>query len=447
MTPVAEQTRPLTQAPPDARGWLGRLRARLNHAPGDMPAIEEALDGLSASLDQVLTDCAGMTEELLFVYEQLGVVFEVSRQLPTVENESTVLDLFVESLQRSFQGRTVGLARRSSAGRWTDGPRGRLYPPWLVSLLEQARENTAVMVQSAPPDDAPATPVIGGTPGESSATEFVREAMVGPVLAGESFVGAIVLTRGEGAATFRACDMGLLQSLTTFCGDLIRNHRLVRELREMSVAMVRSLVNAVDQKDEYTSGHSLRVAYYATLLGRELKLGDRDLQMLQWSGLLHDVGKIGIRDDVLKKEGRLTGEEFDHMKEHPVRSHSVVQAVPQLAEALDGVLHHHERYDGTGYPGGLKGESIPLQARIIQIADVFDALTSNRSYRAAYTWTKALSIMREEAGRTIDPQLGETFDALIHRILDRGGDAWQQLVAQADRFSELSVRGDETMGE
>ncbi len=244
---------------------------------------------------------------------------------------------------------------------------------------------------------------------------------------------------------FAASDMGLLQSLTTFCGDLIRKKRLVGELHTMSIAMVRALVNAVDQKDEYTSGHSLRVAFFATLIGRELNLPEKELQMLQWSALLHDVGKIGIRDDVLKKAGKLTDEEFAHMKEHPVRSHRVVQQVPQLSDALAGVLHHHERFDGKGYPLGLAGEDIPLQARIIQIADVFDALTSTRSYRSAFQWTKALQIMQEEAGKTLDPRLQQLFDGMMRNRLEGSDNAWEQLVAKANQFiADTAVEGSES---
>ena len=205
-----------------------------------------------------------------------------------------------------------------------------------------------------------------------------------------------------------------------------------------STAMVRSLVSAVDQKDEYTCGHSNRVAYYATLLGRALGLEEDEMRMLQWSALLHDVGKIGIRDDVLKKRGRLTKEEFEHIKEHPVRSYRVVQEVPQLTRALDGVLYHHEHYDGSGYPVGLRGEEIPLQARIIQIADVFDALTSNRAYRAAYDWRRALEILRDEAGRTVDPHLQRVFDRLLRGRLEGRQGAWEEMVRQAEQFVQAS---------
>ena len=204
-----------------------------------------------------------------------------------------------------------------------------------------------------------------------------------------------------------------MDSLCVFCGDIIRNRRLVSELRQMSIDMVRALVGTIDQKDGYTSGHSTRVGFYACLLAQELGWSEERLQILEWSALLHDVGKIGIRDDVLNKAGKLTPEEFDHMKEHPVRSSEVVCQVPQLAEAIDGVLHHHEHWNGKGYPDGLVGEDIPLQARMIQIADIFDALTTSRSYRKAFTWQKALTILREEAGVVVDPNLMAIFEGLI----------------------------------
>lgn len=409
----------LDDGPLDAQGWLSRVRQCMRHADG--ADLSAALDGLSGALHQVQQEHAGLTEELLGVYEQLGIVFEVTRKLPTVQNEAMVVYLFLDSLRRTYQGRTVGVGLRDDTGAWQVRGEGIELVPGLKALLDRTTERSIVLVEPAPDHPPPGTPA---------------EIMVGSVFAGGDFVCAMVLARPTDAPPFRASDMSLLETLTVFCGDLIRNHRLVRQLRDMSIAMVRALVNTVDQKDEYTSGHSLRVAYYATMLARDLVLDETQLQMLEWSALLHDVGKIGIRDGVLKKEGKLTDEEFTHMKERPVRSHKVVQQVPQLAEALAGVLHHHERYDGSGYPSGLQGENIPLQARIIQIADVFDALTSNRSYRAAFSWEKALQIMAEEAGKTVDPQLQKRFDGLIRTIVEGRPGAWERLVDQASRFSQ-----------
>ena len=435
---------------------------------------------LTPSVDQLMTEHQGMADELLCLYEQLGIVFEITRKLAGVQNESDVLDLFLDSLRRSFEERTVFAARRrphgwvlesdepteeggsgkrdrqtsrpmviraDRGGRVREGPGGSvssmLANEWLRGLLDRATESAegGVIVEPVPP---------GVMPGD------IAEAMIAPVISGDALVCSLVLLRTQQSPVFRASEMMLIESLTTFCGDLIRSHRLVGELREMSLAMVRALVNAVDQKDEYTCGHSLRVAYYATTLGQRLGLGEIDLQMLQWASLLHDVGKIGIRDNVLKKEGKLTPEEFGHIKEHPVRSHQVVQEVPQLLQALDGILHHHERYDGSGYPAGLKGEQIPYQARIIQIADVFDALTSNRSYRKAFDWQRALGILQEEAGKTVDPRLQKTFDALIRERLkdaqrDQGGSvesAWERMVEHANRFMQgLDATAAEPEGE
>lgn len=403
---------------------LRTLRARVAKIEPDT-GLESLVYSVSEAVERLTAEHAGMAEELLSVYEQLGVIFEVTRRLPGVQGESAVVDLFVDNIGRSFPKRDVFAVHSRSLDHGSSESTHVRHGDWFHKLIRRARDRSRVLVERPPAAEVPSC---------------VAEAMVGPVFAGPSpggFVGSIVLTRGADVEAFRAVDMLLLESLTTFCGDLIRNHRLVRELREMSISMVRSLVGAVDQKDPYTSGHSLRVGYYATLLGESLGLGSVDLQMLQWSALLHDVGKIGIRDDVLKKEGKLTEAEFDHMKEHPVRSHRVVQDVPQLADALDGVLHHHEHFDGKGYPSGLAGEDIPLQARIIQIADVFDALTSDRSYRSSFDWRKALEILEEEAGKTVDPHLQRVFDRLIRDELEHAPDGWEKMTGAANRVTRL----------
>lgn len=379
-------------------------------------ALEHALQDISGAAERMSVEHAGMTQELLSVYEQLGAVFEVTRRLSRVEGESDILDLFVDSLRMSFNAyHVLAVYPEALVGPPSDGS-GHGVGPWLGDLIRKARDEATVQVDRPPAGEFPG----------------IDEVLVGSVMAGDAFICAIVFTRTIDADRFRASDMLVLGSLTMFCGDLIRNHRLVGELREMSISVVRALVNAVDQKDEYTSGHSLRVAYYARLLGEIVGLSDPELQMLEWSALLHDVGKIGIRDDVLKKEGKLTDAEFEHIKEHPVRSHRIVQAVPQLAQALDGVLHHHEHYNGRGYPSGLCGENIPLQARILQVADVFDALTSTRSYRPAFDWREALAILDREASKTVDPKLQKMFDRHIRKMVDPDG--WQRVVDRANGF-------------
>jgi len=410
-------------ATPQPLAELEALRAELERLPGggDLAA---RVPGIAEAVGIYLQEQEGMAEELLSLYEQLGAVFEITRRLPEVHDELQVRELFNERLAHSFAGYQVSMWRLTPHGDWRTTGDAPELTPWLSDVIVESRTQVRVLVQPVP-EDALNVPT--------------AEVMVGPVFAGEEFVCAVVLTHGAQAPEFRACDMNLLEALMAFCGDLISNQRLVKELRETSIAMVCSLVTVVDQKDEYTSGHSVRVGYFAVLLGSQVGLTDSELQMLEWSALLHDIGKIGIRDDVLKKRGKLTDVEFAHMKEHPVRSFRVVRSVPQLSQALDGVRYHHEHYDGSGYPDGLAGEDIPLQARIIQIADIFDALASTRSYRKAFDWRKALSILAEEAGTTVDPKLQQIFDRLIRGRLESGPHAWEELVERAERFTGRDV--------
>jgi HD-GYP domain-containing protein (c-di-GMP phosphodiesterase class II) len=401
------------------RNWMGLLRHEAARAGGAGLAV--ALDGLSSVLDRQSNEHQALSAEVLCAYEQLGMVFEVTRNLATVRSEAQVMDLFVQCLGHSFAHARVSVL--PGAADFSAPPSA---DPWLCERVAAAQRSGRVSVETRPAESG------NGRAGRPPTGEI----MIGPVFAGAEFVSAIIMALHPGAPPFQVGDMRLVESLTMFCGDLIRNHRLVGQLHEMSLVMVRALVNAVDQKDEYTSGHSIRVGYFATALGRRYGLNEADLQMLQWSALLHDIGKIGIRDDVLKKTGRLTDDEFKHIQEHPVRSHKVVQQIPHLLGALDGILYHHEHYDGGGYPQGLRGDAIPLQARLIQIADVFDALTSNRSYRRAHDWRAALDILRQEAGKTVDPNLQNLFDEWVRAELDHDPGSWNKLIEKANRFAQ-----------
>jgi len=190
---------------------------------------------------------------------------------------------------------------------------------------------------------------------------------------------------------------------------VLANVLMVRRLQETAVETVRALANAIDAKDNYTCGHSERVGWLARLTGAALGLSQSELELLEWAGILHDVGKIGIAEAILNKPGRLTEAEFAEMKRHPRLSYDVLKPVAQLGPVLEGVLYHHENWDGSGYPEGLSGERIPLSARIIRVVDTFDALTSTRSYREGFGIAHAFDILREEAGRSTDPHVTHVF--------------------------------------
>jgi len=186
------------------------------------------------------------------------------------------------------------------------------------------------------------------------------------------------------------------------------------ENRELFLGSIRMLAAAIDEKDPYTRGHSSRVAKYSIILGDALALSAEELDKLRISALLHDVGKIGVDDRVLKKPGKLTDEEFDLMKQHTVKGANIMRPVAQLKDVLPGIELHHERMDGQGYPYGLQGDQIPMMARIIAVADTLDAITTNRPYQSAMDLEYALERIKSLAVTRFDPQVVAALEGAIH---------------------------------
>jgi HD-GYP domain-containing protein (c-di-GMP phosphodiesterase class II) len=202
------------------------------------------------------------------------------------------------------------------------------------------------------------------------------------------------------------------EELEHFVEDL---KRAAEENRALFLGSIQMLAGAVDEKDPYTRGHSDRVTRYSLMIGKEMKLPTPFMETLQISAQLHDVGKIGIEDRILKKPGALTAEEFEVMKTHTTKGANILRPVTQLAEMLPGIELHHEALDGRGYPYGLTGEQIPLLARVIAVADTFDALTTNRPYQHAHTPEEALKIIQNLAGKRLHPEPVEALMAVYKR--------------------------------
>ncbi len=217
----------------------------------------------------------------------------------------------------------------------------------------------------------------------------------------------------RGAAEIRE----LAETFNHMAGDIEqyveRLRQAAAENRDLFLGSIRMLAAAIDEKDPYTRGHSGRVAKYSTIIGEYLGLNAEDLDRLRISALLHDVGKIGVDDRVLKKPGKLDDEEFALMKQHPVKGANIMRPVAQLKEMLPGIELHHERMDGAGYPYGLPGDQIPMMARIIAVADTFDAMTTNRPYQSAMDLEFALERIRSLAISKFDPAVVAALDAAV----------------------------------
>lgn len=215
---------------------------------------------------------------------------------------------------------------------------------------------------------------------------------------------------------FGTAESSMLNSAAATLASCARNSELLREKELLLIGVVRSLINSIDAKDAYTCGHSDRVAMMARCIGERMRLPAHDCERLYMSGLLHDIGKIGVPDSVLLKPGKLTEEEFALIRQHPTIGHGILKHLPQLSYVLPGVLHHHESYDGRGYPHGLRGEEIPLFGRILAVADAYDAMTSARPYRSAMPTERAEGILTAGAGIQWDRTVVKAFLEAIPEI-------------------------------
>lgn len=203
--------------------------------------------------------------------------------------------------------------------------------------------------------------------------------------------------------------------------------------RELFIGSIRMLANAIDAKDPYTRGHSERVAYFSTVVARGLGLSDDEIQTVHLSGLIHDVGKIGIEDRILRKPAALTDDEYEMMKQHPTKGLQILEAVPKLKALAGAGLMHHENIDGSGYPDGLKGDEIPFLGRVVSVADAFDAMTTDRPYSKAMTYEAAVARLRFLSGKKFDEKCVEA----MARAVESG-----ELTAAKARLAAVAARRD-----
>lgn len=210
-------------------------------------------------------------------------------------------------------------------------------------------------------------------------------------------------------ARFSTFEAGLLTTAANILAAQASNAELFAAQEELTKGLVLAIINAIDAKDCYTAGHSERVASFAKCIAARMGLSKKQCEQVHMAGLLHDVGKIGIPDAILKKPGKLTDKEFDAIKTHPVIGYSILRHLKRIDYVLPGVLFHHEAYNGTGYPQGLKGQDIPLMARILAVCDSFDAMTSTRPYRQALSRDEAMNILASDASKMWDVEIVQVF--------------------------------------
>ena len=370
------------------------------------------------SFESIWTQIVGAmrTGETLFVIDGRGVPFASSRRADVAPGMnlagSEIVQRFLSSGGRASETRPFDWTRGEVSERHL-GSYGRTEQGWAIVI--QAREedvyapvssmieSTVSLVLAALALAALAAIVLART----LSTPINRLAAASRAFASGQFSSRVEIRSnneiGELADTFNL----MASEIETHIRDL---KRAADENSELFLGTIRALANAIDAKDPYTRGHSVRVNRYAVIIARRMGLDAASIDSIHVASVLHDVGKIGIDDAILKKPGALTRDEFEVMKTHTTRGADIMAPIRQMERIIPGLRHHHERWNGTGYPDGLAGEGIPLMGRIIAVADTFDAMTTDRPYQRAFTFTEAVARINELKGLAFDERAVEAFN-------------------------------------
>jgi HD-GYP domain-containing protein (c-di-GMP phosphodiesterase class II)/pSer/pThr/pTyr-binding forkhead associated (FHA) protein len=249
--------------------------------------------------------------------------------------------------------------------------------------------------------------------GDSVVRHRIRSVICAPMRTPDAILGVLYVD-SQSADEFSEAELELLAAVGNQAGVALHRARLLAEMEQLFLDVMKAIAAIIDAKDGYTHRHSERVAAFAVRLAQQLGLSVEQRALVELSALLHDVGKIGVPDAILNKPGKLTAEEFSEMRRHPSHGAAILANIQsaKVTDLLPGVKHHHERWDGAGYPDGLKGDSIPLLGRILAVADVLDALTSERAYRKGQSIDEVVKMVKEQSGLAFDPLVVEALVAL-----------------------------------
>ncbi|MBI4734366.1 MAG: HD-GYP domain-containing protein [Rubrobacteridae bacterium] len=239
--------------------------------------------------------------------------------------------------------------------------------------------------------------------------------MTAPLIMDGQIIGSITVWYRK-PRKFPEMLVGRFKMFTEQTVVLIKSAKLVNNMKSMSLEVVRAFANTIDARDSYTANHSDRVSKFAVAIAQELRLSSHDVEIIEYAGLLHDLGKVGIKEEILNKPGALTLEEKTIMRQHAVMSTIIIEPIEFLADAIPIIRHHHEWFNGDGYPEGIKGFAIPLGSRILAVADAFEAMTSNRVYSKEISLSDAVHRLRNGSGIQFDPQVVNAMLKVVSRI-------------------------------
>ena len=397
----------------------GALLAWNNGAPNRTSADNVAMEPFLLRLTEILgeglttsTELNKMTTELSQSYEDIYLYGRLSSLIKTMHFSVHVLDDLIGEILEALHADLVFISLDN------DKQMIMKFAPLFNRMADS--DGFAKRLTAMVPVDSPSLKEHYFIVNESRLAPGYRELHADPyrtllvtIQDGKKFYGWIGVVSFNVNHIFRRSELRLIVSIAEQVSVVITNTDLYNEMERFIVDMVKSLVQAIEAKDPYTRGHSERVAHYSMLLAEKMVFDKEQKTDLKWAAMLHDVGKIGITETILNKPGALTADEYEQVKSHPTKGHAIMEPLAPLAGALPGILHHHERYDGKGYPDGLLGEKIPFLGRIIAVLDTFDAINTDRAYRKGSSVRKAMEILKSVAGSQLDARIVEIFTEII----------------------------------
>ncbi len=408
----------------EAAGMLGMAQAGLTQwaarqqpwHPDALLRMGELVLGQIASLGQIeklRAEADHLSVQVSNTYEEISLLYRLTGNLRISKSDEDFGRIAVEWLEEVVPAK--GLAIQLVPLKGSD-----------KSLYHEARNEPVLLTSGQCPldcqqvsrlvehlgPDARIRPIVinRGITGRNDWPFPEVEQLITVALAeGDNLFGWLLAVNHREGAEFGTVEASLLSSVAAILGIHNGNIELYRQQSELLAGIVRALTSSIDAKDPYTCGHSDRVARVSVRIAQEMKFDKETLKTLYLSGLLHDIGKIGINDNVLRKPGQLTDEEYEHIKLHVTIGHKILRDLAKLDGVLPVVLHHHESWDGGGYPAALGGMDIPLSARIVAVADAYDAMSSDRPYRKGMPDEKIDKIFRSGAGQQWDPDVVDAF--------------------------------------
>lgn len=357
--------------------------------------LEEEIEDLSA--------------EIVNLYQELSLIYSLSSKLGSELDIRAICEQVIDEISNALEVKTIIIMLLNEKT-------GMLSVQTCTGLEMEAIVNIKVDASTEPfarifskkeamviTDEAATNPL-----------PFpLKTSLCVPLVTDNRNIGLLIVSDKMSGKEFRTPEIKLIDALSGEIASAIKKAQLYERINRLFISTVDALASAIDAKDPYTYGHSRRVAQISSDICREIGMSSDEINSTKLAALLHDIGKIGTPEHILQKPGRLQLGEIEKIKEHPLQGAQILSTIDELKDVVDWIKHHHERYDGKGYPDCKAAEDIPLQSRIISIADSYDAMTSDRPYRKGMDPTKVLDIMNDLTGSQYDPELFRAFKAVF----------------------------------